>query len=231
MPSITIRNLVLMISMVVASVVAIILHPTHKISSDLEQIDLETMIPNQFGAWKILPNQVAQIINPQQKAMIDKIYSQTLSRTYVNSDGRNVMLVIAYGDDQSDSKQLHYPEVCYPAQGFQIIFNRLGDVKTKFGPIRVKQLSSSLGDRLEPITYWTTVGQKVVRGSLETKLAQLDYGMHGLIPDGMLVRFSSINSNTEAAFKDHQQFIDELLQAMNKSARERLAGISEINRN
>jgi len=210
--------------MMAAAVIAIVMHPTHKISDDLKKIDLETMIPTQFGDWKLLPNQTAQIVNPQQKAMIDKIYSQTLSRTYTNSDGRNLMLVIAYGDDQSDAKQLHYPEICYPAQGFQILFNRLGNVKTEFGEIRVKKMSTVMGDRSEPITYWTTVGEKVVRGSIETKLAQLNYGIHGLIPDGMLIRFSSINGDTESAFEDHQQFINELLKSVYQDSRERLIG-------
>ena len=224
MKNFSVRNLILMILMMAAAVIAIVMHPTHKISDDLKKIDLEAIIPAEFGAWRLLPNQTSQIINPQQKEMIDKIYSQTLSRTYANADGRYVMLVIAYGDDQSDAKQLHYPEVCYPAQGFQVLFSRLGDVKTKFGDIRVKRMSTALGNRLEPITYWTTVGEKVVRGSLQTKLAQLNYGVHGLIPDGMLIRFSSINGDTERAFEDHQQFIDELLQSMQEDSRVRLIG-------
>ena len=33
--------------------------------------------------------------------------------------GRQIMLSIAYGEDQRDGMKLHYPEVCYPAQGFQ----------------------------------------------------------------------------------------------------------------
>ena len=30
------------------------------------------------------------------------------------------MLMIAYGESQSDRLQLHHPEVCYTAQGFRV---------------------------------------------------------------------------------------------------------------
>ena len=106
------------------------------------------------------------MVDPQQQELIDKIYTQTLSRTYVNPSGYRIMLAIAYGDDQRDAMQLHYPEVCYPAQGFSLKGKEKGTVATENGIIPVTRILTNLGQRNEPVTYWTTVGDQVFRGGI-----------------------------------------------------------------
>ena len=61
-----------------------------------------------------------------KEAIINKIYNQTLTRTYINPRGDRIMLSIAYGRDQSDALQMHKPELCYPAQGFRLLNNQRG---------------------------------------------------------------------------------------------------------
>lgn len=219
------RNVLLMILMVVASLLAIVFNPTHRIADDRVPMNLEAMIPKQFGDWNEQPQQTAQIINPQQKELIAKLYTQTLSRTYVNKNGEAIMLTIAYGADQSDAKQLHYPEVCYPAQGFQLMSNKVGILQTGFGSIRVRRLHAVLGNRSEPITYWTTVGDKVVVGSKETKLAQLRYGFRGQIPDGLLFRVSSITENVVVAYQLQEDFVSALVDVFPSDILPRFTGI------
>lgn len=219
------RNVLLMTLMVVASLLAIVFHPTHRIADDGVPMNLEAMIPKQFGDWHEQPQQTAQIINPQQKEMIAKLYTQTLSRTYVNKNGEAIMLTIAYGADQSDAKQLHYPEVCYPAQGFQVMSNEVGTLQTGSGSIRVRRLHAVLGSRSEPITYWATVGDKVVVGSKETKLAQLRYGFKGQIPDGLLFRVSSITENVAAAYQLQEDFVSTLVDVFPSDILPRVTGI------
>ena len=59
------------------------------------------------------------------------------------------MLSIAYGEDQRDSMQLHYPR-CYPAQGFDSI-NRKDLLTTQFGVLPIRRLETVLGaQRYEP---------------------------------------------------------------------------------
>jgi len=50
---------------------------------------------------------VPLIANPEQEAQINKIYNQTLTRTYVNPTGERIMLSIAYGGDQTDNMAVH----------------------------------------------------------------------------------------------------------------------------
>ena len=220
------KNILLMALMIGASLLAILFHPTHRIADDGPAVNLETMIPKQFGDWQDQPQQTAQIINPQQTDLLARLYSQTISRTYVNSKGDAIMLTIAYGADQSDAKQLHYPEVCYPAQGFQVISNKVGVLQTDFGTIKVKRLVTVLGSRTEPLTYWTTIGNKVVVGGKEAKLEQLKYGFKGQIPDGLLFRVSSITNEAENGFNLQQDFSRKLLKSMTSNNRLKIAGFN-----
>src|SRR6185295_11767480 len=100
---------------------------------------LEQVVPAQIGEWRLLP-QDGQVVNPQTKELLDKLYSQLLSRTYVNASGYRVMLALAYGDDQRGDLQAHKPEVCYPAQGFALHSNEQGEVLTPFGNIPARRL-------------------------------------------------------------------------------------------
>ena len=220
------KFIVLLALMLAASIIAMLLRPTQKISEIGEKINLETMIPKHFGEWNAVENPSNQIVNPEQQQKLDSLYTQILSRVYVNKTGSAIMLSIAYGEDQSDAKQLHYPEVCYPAQGFQIASNQLASLSTQFGNIPVRRLHAEMGSRSEPITYWTTVGNRVVRSGKETKIEQLRYGFKGQIPDGLLFRVSSINYDTQAAYAIQQTFIQTLITSLPAENRLRLAGIN-----
>jgi hypothetical protein len=68
------------------------------------------------------------------------------------------------------------------------------------------------------------MGDRVVRGRAERLAMQLREGFHGRIPDGMLVRVSSISPDTSAAYGAQQAFVAELLAAMPAEQRVRLAG-------
>ena len=218
------RNFTLLALMLATSGLTLALHPTHKISEEGPTIDLEVMIPRTFNKWREEQSRSVQIVDPQQKEMIDRIYTQTLSRTYVNTDGYRIMLSMAYGDDQRDGMQMHYPEVCYPAQGFVLQDRQNGVLMTPNGPISVTRILTSLGQRNEPVTYWTTIGDQVFQGSIEKKLTEMRYGLDGKIPDGMLIRVSSIDTNTSNAYARQNQFASQMLSALTPEHRQRLSG-------
>jgi EpsI family protein len=222
--SVSRRYIALLALMIAASIAAMVLRPTQRISDEGVKINLETMIPKKFDGWTALENASSQIVNPEQQAKLDILYSQVLSRAYVSTAGERIMLSIAYGEDQSDSKQLHYPEVCYPAQGFQIKSSQKAELYTPHGNIRVLRLHAEMGTRSEPLTYWSTVGNKVVRGGKEIKLEQLRYGFQGKIPDGLLFRVSSINNDVNSGYTLQQSFVQALMAHMNQGNRLRLAG-------
>lgn len=219
-----IRNIILLALMLAAAGLAVAIRPTHKIADMGPPIKLETMIPKAFGEWREEPQNQTLIVDPQQKEMIDRIYTETLSRTYINANGYRIMLSIAYGKDQSEATQLHHPSVCYPAQGFVLQKAFRGNINVHDLTIPVARMTTQLGARHEPVTYWITVGDKVVLGGIEKKLAEMRYGLVGQIPDGLLFRVSSIDSDDEHAFWSQAEFVSDLLIASTEDTKKKLAG-------
>ena len=211
--------------MFAASAAAVALRPTHKLADAGPKVDLEAMIPKQFGDWRIDTSIVPVLPAPDVQAKLDKIYNQTLARTYINNGGQRVMLSIAYGGDQSgEGTQVHRPEYCYAAQGFRLTDNLAGDLITEYGKLPVQRLMAALGQRNEPITYWITVGDKATLPGIGRKLNQIAYGLTGRVPDGMLVRVSSIDPDKDRAYQVQEDFIGKMLATMEPGHRVRLTG-------
>jgi EpsI family protein len=215
------------LTMLAAAGLAFALIPRDKVADQGPKINLETMIPKHFGRWNVDETVLPLIADPKQQALINKIYNQTLSRTYLNEKGDRVMLSIAYGGNQSDDMAVHKPEVCYPAQGFLLLKNVRGSLQTPEGSIPVKRLLASQGLRIEPITYWITLGDEVPDGGVKWKLAQLKYGLTGKIPDGLLFRVSSIQADDTAAYDLQNRFVNDLLGALPPQSRAKLAGVAQ----
>lgn len=200
------------------------LTPKARVPEAHEQFSLEQMIPTRFGEWVLDPSVVPLTPDPEQQSVLEKIYDQTLSRTYINPRGQRVMLSIAYGGDQSKSLQLHLPEVCYVAQGFEMLKENEEVLPTRFGPVPVKRLVARLNERNEPITYWIRIGDRATKTGIQQKLRRLAYGLSGEIPDGMLVRVSTIQGNERAAYTTQDRFVADMLAVLSPKDRERLVG-------
>ena len=201
------------------------LTPTQRMATLHGELSLETQVPQQFGDWKVDTSIVGGVVNPQQEELLKQLYSQILSRTYVNSRGQRVMLSIAYGNDQRDGLQLHYPEICYPAQGFRLASNRKVDLQLAGLNIPARRLETVFGNqRYEPVTYWTVIGETAVRGGTDKKFVEMRYGFRDLIPDGLLFRVSSIDRDTASALALQDQFAGTLLAAVPDPVRARIAG-------
>jgi EpsI family protein len=213
--------------MCAASVGALVARPTTKAADLGPSISLEAMIPKRIGDWREYSQNALQVVNPQAQELLDKLYSQVLTRTYVNDGGYRIMLSLVYGTDvrARGSLQAHKPEVCYAAQGFVIQRSEAGLLATASGEIPVRRLFATMGARQEPLTYWFTVGDTAVQGKLEKRLVDLRYGLTGRIPDGMLFRVSSIDADPARAHQIQDQFINQLLQAVTPAERARLSGL------
>ena len=197
--------------------------PTRRLTDHRPRVDIEQVIPARFGDWHVDESVVPVQADPGAQKSLDAIYAQTMARTYVNARGDRIMLVIAYGKEQSDTLAVHKPDVCYPAQGFEIIGNRRALLDTGFGAVPVAQLVARQPRRYEPLTYWIRVGDAVDGTGTQRKLTQLKYGLTGLIPDGLLFRMSSLGAEEEA-FALQRQFARTLLAAMSPAGREFILG-------
>lgn len=219
------RALVLGLAMCAASVAPVLLRDGEFAGARVAPMDLERIVPREFGLWREMAAAV-QVVNPQSKELIDKLYSQVLTRSYVSSAGHVIMLTIAYGNDQRGNLEVHKPEVCYPAQGFTVYQNVTGSLATSSGPIAVRRLETSMGERKEPVTYWSTLAGGVVENRFQKRVSELKATLAGRVPDGLLVRVSSIDPDTAHAWQVHQTFVDSLLQSLPDADRARLAGLN-----
>lgn len=207
-----------------ASVVAWALTPTKRMTLPPDASKLEQLVPEKFGGWTIDPTIRPVQVSPDVQAALDKTYSQTISRTYVNESGERVMLSVAYGGDQSRTMAVHRPEVCYAAQGFAIRSAMKTTVATSTQQIPAMHLVAELGQRTEPITYWIRIGDRTVRGNVEQGLARLALGLKGYVPDGILVRVSTIDRDSDRAFALQRQFIEDMMSAVPANQRATLVG-------
>jgi EpsI family protein len=203
---------------------AYVMTPTKKIANESDKVNLEKMIPESFGDWKIDTSIVPVLPSPELMAKLEQIYNQTLARTYINSKGQRIMLSVAYSDDQHEGLNTHRPEICYPAQGFDLLKAAAGELVTQYGKLPVTRLVAQQRGRYEPITYWVIVGDKITFFGLPHKLAQLRYGLAGKVADGMLVRVSSIDRDEKSAYRLQQEFLDAMLAGMSAKDRARIAG-------
>ncbi|WP_028100379.1 exosortase-associated protein EpsI, B-type [Pseudoduganella violaceinigra] len=218
-------SVVLAALMLSSAAVTRALTPTVRMADAQGRFSLEQMVPRSFGEWQVDTRVIPLQVDPATQAKLDKIYNQTLGRTYVNRLGERIMLSIAYGGDQGDNMGVHKPEVCYTAQGFTVRDGKPGGLDTGQGVLPVKRLFAVAGARQEPITYWITIGRKATMPGVDQRLQELRYGLSGTVPDGMLVRVSSIGADPDAAYALQDQFVRAMLAALERPARERLAGV------
>lgn len=220
----TLFNSGLLAVMVFAAITAWILKPTQLLADALSPLKLTDAVPKVLGDWQELPISRGQIVDPSQQTLLNKIYSETLTRTYINKEGYIIMLSIAYGRDQRDSLSLHQPEVCYPAQGFTVLEKNFGDLESPGRRMPVTRLNTQLSQRHEPVTYWTMIGENVYRGSINKRLQEFEYGFKNLIADGMLIRISSIDENTARAFAMQESFAQSMVSGLSAGVVKRFAG-------
>jgi EpsI family protein len=215
---------VLMLACFALSSARMLLAPTPLLAPP---IDLAAMLPAQFADWTWLPVNATRVVNPQQEELSARIYTQTLTRLYRNRvDGQQIMLVIAYGADQRDDLQVHYPEVCYPGQGFEVLSNSKLRLATAFGTLPVRRMETRLGSsRIEPVTYWAMLGEQVVLDGMQKKITEMRLAWAGKRSDGLLFRVSSIDPLAEHGFAGQTRFISDLLDSLSAADRHRLSGL------
>lgn len=180
---------------------------------------LENGIPRAFGTWKT--HESEGVIAPQSEdSLAAKLYSQTVTRVYADPNGDLVMLLIAYGNTQSDTLQLHRPEVCYPAFGFEVTESRPMALTLANGVVLPgRNLIARTPGREERISYWTRIGEYMPVDNDEQRRMRFRTALAGIIPDGVLVRISNTVADEKQAFALNARFAADLMKAVPASYR------------
>ncbi len=217
------RDLILSGSMGIAAAGALALTPRRKLNL-LGDKQLEALVPTTIGSWVQQPSS-AFVLPKTEGSLSDRLYNQLLTRLYQSDRMVPVMLVMAYGATQSDQLQLHRPEICYTAVGFQIIGSAAGQVALAPGAnLPVRELAAQSDRRLEPILYWTRIGDDLPTDGRQQRSMKLSQSMRGYIPDGILVRISTVAEPVPEVFAQLGEFARELLVAIPPAKRQALIG-------
>lgn len=185
---------------------------------------LESTVPTAFGGWRKL-EEPPQIVDPGTKDQLEKIYKEVLTRTYVNEAGDRIMLSMARSGNQIGIQQAHVPDLCYPSQGFKISPVKNGELPTNYGAIPVRRLTTSKGTRYEPVTYWLTMADRVIKTQWDKRMIQIRTLITGESPGGLLFRVSTIDRESEHGFAIQQKFVADMMASVSPEARRKLSGL------
>ena len=227
-----VQAILVSIAILTTAILAEVLAPRELMASASSSIKLENVIPQQFGQWKAIPN-VGLVTPAEPEGVVEtraqlaaKIYSQELGRGYSDGNGHVAMLLIAYGPVQNFRLKSHRPEVCYTAAGFRVSNKSDAELllQNTAAPLKFSRLITERETRFEPVSYWIRVGNDIATGIFDNQILRLKYGLRGLIPDGALVRVSIVGLPADQSFKLQDQFIRDLLEAVDPATRKFLIG-------
>jgi EpsI family protein len=180
----------------------------------LQDGTIKEALPVTFGPWS--SEESSSFIGPELSGSVTQaLYSELVPRTYFHEPtGEAVMMLAAYGDTQSDLLQLHRPEFCYPAVGFNLEMSRPEQVRVGEGLVLPsRKVVAVTQERTENIIYWTRMGEDLPQSAGQQRAARINQSMQGIIPDGILMRLS-VAGESEPAFELLEQFIPALLRAI-----------------
>lgn len=184
---------------------------------------LDKIVPLKIGDWTFDTTSGLVLPPPDQLARL--LYDQQVARSYTSPDQLPVMLLLAYGSSQSGMLQIHRPEICYPASGFKLTETEVTSVPLPAGKMLPSRSFTANSDtRVEQVLYWTRIGELVPTGWWGQRLAVVRSNLHGKIPDGLLVRLSTVSNDADQAQATLKKFARAMLEEMPLATRRMLIG-------
>lgn len=202
-----------LVGLVLASAAGIALWRKPRIKRDyLGTEKLADLVPKTIGRWRFLT--ASGLVVPTDDPFEKMIYAQTLTRVYSDGEHPPVMLLIAQNGGQTGFLQIHRPETCYTASGYQIspVTSHLIDVGGKVIP--ANRMEATSGGPTEHVIYWTRIGDQIPSNWAKQKLATFEQNLDGIIPDAILLRVSAISDDTAAALSTIDDFVRALIQSI-----------------
>lgn len=167
-------------------------------------------IPNQIGGWR--SRKTAELVLPALDES-DKLYENLETRIYEGAGLPSMMALVAYSSVQQNDIQVHRPEVCYPAAGYPIVSSRTIQLRFDGRTIKAREVVADRGGAYERVVYWIRVGDEFPATWIDQRIAMARANLQGKIPDGVLVRMSTIEEPGKSASSDLSAFVEAFLRA------------------
>ena len=173
---------------------------------------LESLVPKKIGDWDFVAN--SGVVVPPNDPVLNALYRQQLTRVY--SDGKNppVMLLMAQNGTQTGFLQVHRPDFCYRASGYQISPVTPHPIDVGSEVIPASMMDASAGGPTEHVVFWTRVGNRIPTSWTQQKLVVAEQNLRGIIPDAILVRLSIVSEDGDAARAAIDSFVRAMLEAI-----------------
>ena len=173
---------------------------------------LDTLVPKTVGPWKFVGT--SGLVVPPADQLSQSLYSNLLTRVYWNADAPPVMLLIAQSGGQTGILQVHRPEVCYPAGGYQLSPVVAENMRVAGKDVPTNRLTATADGQAEHILYWTRIGDQLPTSWHDQRLAVAEQNLAGIVPDAVLFRLSIRSPDAPAAFRSMEDFVRSLIAAI-----------------
>jgi len=185
--------------------------------------ELDKIIPLKIGDWAYETASGLVLPPPDQLARL--LYEQQVARSYTSPDDLPVMLLLAYGSSQSGMLQIHRPEICYPASGFRLTETQITSIPLSANrAIASRSFTANSDTRVEQVLYWTRIGELVPTSWVGQRLAVVRSNLQGQIPDGLLVRISTVSDDAGQAQATLKRFARALIEGLPLTRQRMLIG-------
>ncbi len=215
------RRLVLGGVMVATSAAAVLAVP-RRIAPTLPIVDLDRAVPTRIGAYRYASAE--GVLLPPRDGLSARLYEGYVVRTYVAPGLAPVMLLIAYGRVQDYQLQLHRPESCYPAFGYTLGPSREVELSLPDRTIGGIAVTATRQGVSEQLLYWTRIGDSYPTGFWSERMVILRDAVLRGIPDGVLVRLSTVSPDPTAATRALAAFNRMMIEDLGRVGRDCLFG-------
>ncbi len=171
---------------------------------------LEDLVPKVIGPWKFVA--ASGLVVPPSDQLSQATYSQLLTRVYSDGASAPIMLLMAQSGSQTGFLQIHRPETCYTASGYQITPVAHHPIALGFGVLPTNSMDATSDGLTEHVVFWTRVGDQLPESWKDQKLAVAEQNLRGIIPDAILVRVSTVRDDTEGARETLDAFVRALFE-------------------
>ena len=178
---------------------------------------LESVIPDKIGRWNYVSS--SGLVVPPEDQMIRALYSQLVTRVYSDGSGPPIMLLVAQSATQTGILQIHRPEICYTAGGYQLSAIEPHVVGLPWGGLPTLSMSATSDSRTEQLVYWTRIGDRLPKSWREQRMVVAMDNLRRIIPDAIMVRVSTFGNDKARALASMDEFIVSLMSSVSPQVR------------
>lgn len=186
-------------------------------------VALADLLPVTCGAWH---RRAALTPAPEADDSLSlSLYSAQATTRFVHDNAASVSVFLAYGPVQDDARQIHRPEECYPAAGYDV--RETGVVPLVVRPaltIPLSCIEAEAREEVQHIGYWVRIGDRLAPTAASQRLALLRAAASGTIEDGLLVRCAVAGGTAAAAALVRADFIVAWINSLSDGQRAAVLG-------